>query len=91
MPGTDLHIASCVAFVRPEDMDSICRSIQATKLAEIPRTDPAGKLVLLFEASTAASVLDRIDAIRALPGVHAVHLAYQHIEDEAALQEEQKT
>ena len=90
MPGTELHIASCVALVRPDDMDGICRAILATKLAEIPRTDPAGKLVLLFEAPTAAGVLDRIDAIRALPGVHAVHLAYQHIEDEAALQEEQK-
>jgi len=85
----EVHIASCVAFVRPEDLDNVCRAITATKMAEIPRTDPAGKLVLLFEASTAASVLDRIDAIRALPGVHAVHLAYQHIEDEAALQEEQ--
>jgi len=52
--------------------------------------EDSGARLALFEASTAASVLDRIDAIRALPGVHAVHLAYQHIEDEAALQEEQK-
>lgn len=86
--GAELHIASCVAFVKPDEMEGICRAISATKLAEIPRRDPAGKLVLLFEARNAKSVLDGIDAIRALPGVLAVHLAYQHIEDATALEEE---
>src|SRR5262245_13535970 len=73
----ELHIASCVAFVRQDAIDAVHASITATKLAEIPRADPSGKLVLLFEAPTASAILDRIDAIRALPGVLAVHLAYQ--------------
>ena len=84
---SDLHIASCVAFVRPEAVESVVRAIAATRIAEVPRHDPGGKLVLLIEATSAARVLDAMDAVRALDGVLAVHLAYQHAEDESDLQE----
>jgi len=86
----ELHIASCVAYVRPDAIEETRRAIEATRLAEVPRTDPAGKLILLFERDSRVAIVDAIDAIRALPGVLAVHLAYQHAEDEVALQEEQR-
>jgi nitrate reductase NapAB chaperone NapD len=44
-------------------------------------------MVVLIERSAAGEVLDAIDAIRALEGVLAVHLAYQHGEPEDDLQE----
>lgn len=86
----DLHIASCVAYARPEAVEGVARAIIATGLAEVPRHDARGRLVVLIEAPTSARVLDTIDAIRALDGVLAVHLAYQHAEPESDLQEPQE-
>ena len=85
----DLHIASCVGFSRPEAMPGIVRAIVGTALAEVPRTDPSGRMVILIERRSSREVIDTIDAIRALEGVLAVHLAYQHSESESELQEPQ--
>ena len=84
---SDLHIAGCVAFVRPEAVEPVVRAIRASAIAEVPRHDPSGKLVILIEGPSAARVLDAMDAIRALEGVLAVHLAYQHAESESEMQE----
>jgi periplasmic nitrate reductase NapD len=84
---SEVHIASCVAYTRPEATAAIARSIEGTRLAEVPKTDDKGRMVVLIEGPNAGHVLDAIDAIRALDGVLAVHLAYQHIEDESEMQE----
>lgn len=84
---SELHIASCVAFVRPEAVEPAVAAIRASGIAEVPRHDPSGKVVILIEAPSAARVLDAMDAIRALDGVLAVHLAYQHAESESEMQE----
>ena len=83
----ELHIASCVAYAKPEAVEGIVRAIHATGLAEVPRRDEKGRMVILIERARAAEVLDAIDAIRALEGVLAVHLAYQHAESESEMQE----
>jgi nitrate reductase NapD len=84
---SDIHIASCVAFARPDSVEAIVAAIRAAGIAEVPRYDPGGKLVVLIEGPSAARVLDAMDAIRALDGVLAVHLAYQHAESESEMQE----
>ena len=84
---SELHIASCVAYTRPEAVESVIRTITATGIAEVPRHDPAGRIVILIERPSSREVVDVIDAVRALDGVIAVHLAYQHAEPEADLQE----
>jgi len=85
---SDVHIASCVAFARPEAVAGIARAIAATGLAEVPRQDvERGRLVILIDAPSSSKVLDVMDAIRALDGVLAVHLAYQHSEPESAMKE----
>ena len=84
---SDVHIASCVAFARPETAESVERAILAAGLAEVPHRDGRGRLVVLVEAGSASRVLDVMDAIRALDGVLAVHLAYQHAESESEMQE----
>ena len=88
MPA-ELHIASCVAFATPEATPEVVRAVRASGLAEVPRHDPRGRLVILIERSTSREVMDVIDAIRALPGVLAVHIAYQHAEEESDLEEPQ--
>lgn len=85
---SEVHIASCVAFARAGAVEGIARAIAATGLAEVPRHDSVrGRLVILIEAPSAAQVLDVMDAIRALDGVLAVHLAYQHAESESDMKE----
>jgi nitrate reductase NapD len=83
----ELHIASCVAYCRPEQTSAVARAIQATGIAEVPRHDGKGRLVVLIEGPSSRQVLDVIEAIRALDGVIAIHLAYQHAESNDSLQE----
>lgn len=79
----ELHIASCVAYCAPGALERVIASIAATGLAEVPRNDGRGRLVVLIEGATSRAVADVIDAIGALEGVLAVHLAYQHCESES--------
>ena len=84
---SEVHIASCVAYARPEAADAVARAVTASGIAVVARRDERGRLVVLIEAPSSARVLDAIDAIRALEGVLAVHLAYQHAESESDMQE----
>lgn len=87
MTLAEVHIASCVAYAQPGAMEAAIRAIVTSGIGEVPRADERGRMVVLIERSSAAEVLDAIDAIRALEGVLAVHLAYQHGEPEEELQE----
>ena len=84
----EIHIASWVAHVRPESLANAIPRIESGSLGEVPRSDPRVRLVILIERDSSAGVLDSIDAIRAIPGVLAVHLAYQHIESESHMEEQ---
>lgn len=77
----EVHITSCVAYATPESVADVVRAIEASGIAEVPRHDARGRIVVLIERPSTGAVLDVIDAIRALPGVLAVHMAYQHAED----------
>ncbi|HYC35582.1 MAG TPA: chaperone NapD [Usitatibacter sp.] len=85
--AAETHIVSCVAYVQPEMAEAISQAITRTGLAEVPRSDGLGKLVVLIEAPTSAAILDVMDAVRALDGVLALHIAYQHSELATDLQE----
>ena len=77
-PPAELIICSAIVFTRPEHVDSLAHAIAA--LAEVPRVDPRGRLIVLIEAQSDADVLAAIDAIRARPDVLGVQLVYQHSE-----------
>ena len=84
---SEVHIASCVAYARPEAAEAVARAIAASGIAEVARRDERGRMVVLIEGPNAARVLDAMEAIRALEGVLAIHLAYQHAESESDMQE----
>jgi periplasmic nitrate reductase NapD len=84
----EVHITSAVAFVKPERAVAIAADIVRRGLAEVPQADASGRLVVLIEKPSTGDVLDTIDAIRALNGVLAIHLVYQHAEDESVLAED---
>ena len=87
MTAPEVHIASCVAFTRPDALEGVVAAIRRSGIAEVPRHEPSGRLVVLIERASAREVLDVMDAIRALDGVLAIQLAYQHAETEAEMQE----
>lgn len=82
-----LHIASLVLQHRPE----AAADIEAA-LAQLPGIELAlregGRSVLLCETENEGALMDRIDALNALPGVLGVNLVHHHAEDKDTLLQE---
>ena len=83
----ELHIASCVARVRPEAMDAAVVQIESTIGCEISARDAIGKAVIVIEGASTGALLDQMDEIRKIPGVLNVEMVYQHAEEESVMKE----
>ena len=82
-PG-DIHIASLVLQHRIEAAQAIDAHIAAHEDLELALRNGT-RSVVLCECADQYAVLDRIDALRALPGVLNVALVYHHAEPREAL------
>ena len=64
----DLHIASCVARVRPQSLDTAIPLIEAVIGSAISARDGdggrGGKLVIVLEGASTGALLDQMDEIR---------------------------
>ena len=83
----DLHIASCVARVRPEAMASAIERIEAVIGCAVSARDAIGKVVIVIEGASTGNLLDQMDHIRTIPGVLNVEMVYQHAEEESVMKE----
>ena len=83
----ELHIASCVARVRPEAMGSAIERIEAVIGCAVSARDAIGKVVIVIEGATTGALLDQMDQIRQIPGVLNVEMVYQHAEEESVMKE----
>jgi nitrate reductase NapD len=83
----EIYVASCLMHVDPRRAAAIAHTIAAQQLAEMHASDARGRIVVVLEETSGAAVVEAIDRLRALPGVFAVNLVYQHAEDEAAMRE----
>ena len=83
----DLHIASCVARVRPEEMVSAIERIEAVIGCAVSARDVIGKVVVVLEGASTGALLDQMDQIRNIPGVLNVEMVYQHAEEESVMKE----
>ena len=86
-PMPELHIASCVARVRPEALDAAIVQIEAVIGNAISARDPIGKVVIVIEGASTGALLDQMDDIRKIPGVLNVEMVYQHAEEESVMKE----
>lgn len=75
----DLYIAGVVVFAH-KHLEAVCESVSAMPDTQVHGASPEGKLVVTVEAGSTGEILDRMDAIRCLPGVVDVALVYQHAE-----------
>ncbi len=81
---TDVHIASFVVQHRAEACAVMVAHIDATDDLELALRGDIRSIVLC-ECADQYAVLDRIDSLRALPGVLNVALVYHHAEPRDAL------
>ena len=80
----DVHIASFVVQHRAEALDAMTAHIDATDDLDLALRGDTRSIVLC-ECANQYTVLDRIDALRALPGVLNVAIVYHHAEPREAL------
>jgi periplasmic nitrate reductase NapD len=85
--SADLHIASCVARIRPEAMDAAMIKIEAVIGCPISARDSNGKVIVLIEDNSTGALLDQMEKIRAIAGVLNVDLVYQHAEEKSIMEE----
>ena len=83
----DLHIASCIARVRPESLATAIAPIEAITGSPISAQDAIGKLVIVIEGTSTGALLKQMDQIRAISGVLNVEMVYQHAEEESVMRE----
>lgn len=91
MPGDDeLHIASFVIQHRDDATAALAAAIAAH--ADLELAIPGGtRSVVLCESTDRYAVMDRVEALRSVPGVLNVLLVYHHAEPREALEAEVDT
>ena len=89
MTMTDLHIASCVARIRPEAIDGAIEQIERVIGCAISGRDSnnIGKVVVVMEGDSTGALLDQMDKIRAIAGVLNIEMVYQHAEEKLIMEE----
>ena len=93
MTMTDLHIASCVARIRPEAIDSAVAQIERVIGCAISGRDVdnagnnIGKVVVVLEGDSTGALLDQMDKIRSIAGVASIEMVYQHAEEKSIMEE----
>ncbi len=78
----EFHVSSLVVHAAADQLRVVEQAISAMDGAEVPASSEAGKLVVVVEGDTRNTLLDKFEAIRALPGVLAATLVYHQTDDE---------
>jgi nitrate reductase NapD len=76
------HISSLIVRAVPQSLDAVKREIEALEGAEIHRSDPLGKAVVLLETANQGEIADRIRTMESITGVLNVSLIYHHVEEQ---------
>ncbi|MCK5777902.1 MAG: chaperone NapD [Rhodospirillales bacterium] len=72
-----LHISSLVIQARPERLAEVREAI-AARGAEIPASDPDGKLVVVLETNSERKITDFLNEVSVMPGVLSANLVFHH-------------
>lgn len=82
----EIHVSSLVILHAPERTAALKDAVTALDGLDWHAAEN-GKAVVTVVTDTEAQVLDRIDAINAMPGVHTTTMVYHHYEDAYAAAE----
>lgn len=75
----ELHISSLAVHALPARLLPVCAAIGGLAGTEVRGHSPAGKIVVVLETAGTASILERIEAIRAIEGVLSAQLVFHQI------------
>lgn len=75
----ELHVASFLVHVRPEQLAVVTDLLAATPGLEEGTKDPMGKLVVLAEGASLQDLLAAMELIESVPGVLECILVYHEV------------
>ena len=78
-PPAEWHVASFVVRHRPDAIPALAAAIAAAPGFELALQD-ATRSVLVLECDGTSVLMDGVDRLNAVAGVHAVNLVYHHVE-----------
>ena len=82
LTASPCHIVSLVVQVNPNKYEATCTAIRALPGADIPVSEPDGRLVVLLESSDESAMLGTISQLEALDGIISSNLAYHQVDDQ---------
>lgn len=71
-----VHISSLLVRADPEKFDQILAEIATIKLAEVPMTDPSGKIIVVLETDKQSEIIDAMTQLQLMDGVVNASLVY---------------
>ena len=84
----ETHVAGVLLHAQPDLLPAVCAAVEALPLAAVTHRTPDGRAVAVLEGRSARRVTEQMDAIRAIHGVLAVSLVYQHAEPDDEMDKE---
>ena len=77
----ELHVASLVLHVRPENVPLVLPALAEMPGVEVPAAS-GGKLIVTLETLSEADIVTRMNEMSLLPGVLSAALVFHHFETE---------
>jgi periplasmic nitrate reductase NapD len=71
-----VHISSLLVRADPQKLDQILAKIATMSLAEVPISDPAGKIIVLLETDKQSEIVDAMTQLQLMDGVVNASLVY---------------
>jgi nitrate reductase NapD len=76
----ELHITSWLVHARPESLAPVRLALASLDGVEVHGVGPAGKVVVTLETASEGGIVERLVAMRDLPGVLSAVLVYHQVE-----------
>ena len=79
-----MSVSGILLIAAPAQGVAVCRALVALPWAEVHQQDDAGRMIVTVEAADSDQGLERLKALKALPGVLSAELVIHCFEDERA-------
>lgn len=71
-----VHITSLLVRADPQKVESILAEIATIEMAEVPMTDPSGKIIVTLETENQGAIVDAMTQLQLMDGVVSAALVY---------------
>ncbi|OUS35526.1 hypothetical protein A9Q94_12425 [Rhodobacterales bacterium 56_14_T64] len=71
-----VHISSLLLRADPKKMEQVLTGIAAVDLAEVPVSDPNGKIIVIIETTNQGAIVDALTQLQLIDGVVSASLVY---------------